>query len=307
MDGTRRRTDEARSIAAGRLGRLRSRGRCGAGAGRRCARGERHRGSGCGRLAAARPFRGGFARSRGCDRRRRLPQSGRFRHGFAVGGAGAVLQRQPRAHQRRRDVDPPGKPAWPVLRCHLGAGERQAPPSRRGHQLLGQRRQRRRPRARPFGHPRHRAEAPGGAARRRVGPVRFGCHRRGDELRAEGCRRGRQHRSALGPQLRRRRRRRRGRGEHRAALDGRRVHQLQRRVQAGGPHQPQRATGRCRGPHRRRQHRRAAAGGANLGCAGDPRGLQAVRQPRHRVGQWQRSLRVRQLGGTHGGRRLLLP
>ena len=98
--------------------------------------------------------------------------------------AGALVQCGHASDQRRGHARAAGQPAQPGPRPYAGAGQRQAPPPLVGHRLVRRRDGRR---AGP-GHLDHSVDRPaagGGVARRRVGAVRLGRHRRRAELPAQ--------------------------------------------------------------------------------------------------------------------------
>ena len=74
----------------------------------------------------------------GADRhpeRRGIPERAVRRHARQAAHAGALVRRQHHPDRRRRHAGPPGHPARPAAGQHPGAGQRQAPPPRRGDHL----------------------------------------------------------------------------------------------------------------------------------------------------------------------------
>ena len=164
-----------RTAGADRVARPRPRHDAGGGRGAGAvARGDRQpagrilRGDGRRRLPcpAADGDRVAGASGRALDRRSHQP--GHRQPAGPAPDGGAVVQRQHPADQRRLHRRPAGDAAQPGPGPHAGAGQRQAPPPLVDHRLA--RRQRggvRLAGTRHLGHPRHRAAAGRGTARRR--------------------------------------------------------------------------------------------------------------------------------------------
>ena len=216
-----------------------------------------------------------------------------------------LVQRRHPPHQRRRDPRPAGQPAQPLARPHPRPRERQAAPPLVGHRVV-RRGDRRGAGARHLDHPVHRPAAGRGAARRRVGAVRLGRHRRRHQLPAQGRPVRGQPRAEHRHLPARRRRRLQLRRQRRPAPRRDRVRQPQPRVRQRQPDRPQRAAPRRGRPRRRRQHPR---GRPRPGLGQPPhRGRpEALRQLRPPVRQPGAALRLRQLRRQEGHRGLLLP
>ena len=216
-----------------------------------------------------------------------------------------LVQRRHPPHQRRRDPRQARQPAQPLARPHPHPRERQAAPPLVGHRLV-RRGDGRRAGAGHLDHPVDRPAAGRGAARRGVGPVRLGRHRRRHQLPAEG-RRGRGQPRAEHRHLPRRRRRLvQLRRQRRPAPRRDRLRQPQPRVRQREPDRPQRAAPRRGRSHRRRQHPRARPrpGLGQPPHRGRPEALRQLRPPVRQPGA---ALRLRQLRRQEGHRGLLLP